>query len=126
MTPSPVFDLGPALALVLAALNIINIVYTWWRTRDQNVESRFRQGSERMDRTDTRINDLGSRVSAVEQAMMNLPTREDLHNLSLGLAELRGDFREIRTSLAATADSLGRNAAVTTRLEQYLLERSGK
>lgn len=126
MTQQPVFDLGPALALVLAALNIVNILYTWWRTRDQNVEARFRLGSERMDRADVRVNAIDARVSSLEQALRNLPAKEDLHNLSLAVAELRGDFREIRASLAATADAMNRQDTVTRRLEQFLLERSAK
>lgn len=112
-------NLGPLLALVLAAMNIVNIGYTWWRTRDQNVETRFKAGSERMDRLD-------ARMASVEQALRNLPEKEDLHNLSIALEQLRGDMREIRASQNASADATRRQDVVLTRLEQFLLERSGK
>lgn len=123
---SPQFDLGPALALLLTALNVVNILYTWWRTRDQNVETRFRQGSERMDRADTRINAVDARVSSLEQALRNLPAKEDLHSLSLAVAELRGDFRETRASLVATAEAMDRQATVVSRMEQFLLMERGQ
>ena len=118
MTP-PVFDLGPMLALTLAALNIVNILYTWWRTRDQNVESRFRAGSERMDRIDQRL-------ASVEQTLRGTATKEDMHGVRLGLAALEGELREIRAMHVASADHGKRQDIVLTRLEQFLLERSGK
>lgn len=118
MTP-PASDFGPALALTLAALNIVNILYTWWRTRDQNVETRFRAGSERMDRLDHRL-------ASVEQTLRNLPSKDDLHALNLAISDLHGDLREIRASQTAAAEVTRRQELVVSRVEQYLLERSGK
>lgn len=115
MTPQPGFDLGPALVFVLAALNIINIFYTWWRTRDQNVESRFKAGSERMDRIDQRL-------ASVEQTLRGTATKDDMHSLRLGLSSLEGELREIRAISAASAKHGERQDAVLTRIEQFLLE----
>lgn len=112
----PAFDLGPALAITLAALNIVNILYTWWRTRDQNVEARFRTGSERMDRIDQRL-------ASVEQTLRGTATTDDMHGLQLGLAALQGELREIRAISAASAKHGERQDIVLTRLEQFLLER---
>ena len=117
MNQPPVFDLGPMLALVLAALNILNILYTWWRTRDQNVESRFRAGSDRMDRLDQRL-------ASVEQTLRAQPTKEDMHDLRLGISDLNGELREIRARLEASAEHGKRQDNVLTRVEQFLLERS--
>lgn len=101
---STAFDLGQALALVLAALDIL---YTWWRTRDQDVESRFRAGSERMDRIDQRL-------ASVEQALRGTATKDDMHGLRLGLAALEGDLREIRAMSAASAKHGERQDIVLT------------
>lgn len=110
---------GPMLAPVLAGLSIINIVYTWWRTRDQNVESRFRAGSERMDRID-------GRLASVEQTLRNLPAKDDLHRVELALGDVRGEMREIRASIAASTEHGKRQDLVLSRLENYLLEHGGK
>lgn len=115
MTP-PAFDLGPALAVTLAALNILNILYTWWRTRDQNVETRFKAGSERMDRLDQRL-------ASVEQTLRAQPTKEDMHQLGLLIEGLRGDVRELRAAQSAVSDAGKRQDIVLARVEQYLLER---
>ncbi len=117
--PAAAFDLGPALALTLAALNIVNIIYTWWRTRDQNVESRFRAGSDRMDRIDNRL-------ASVETTLRGAATKEDMHQVQLGLSALSGELREIRAMHAASAEHGKRQDIVLTRVEQFLLERSGK
>lgn len=116
MNPPTGFDLGPALALVLAALNILNILYTWWRTRDQNVETRFKAGSERMDRIDQRL-------ASVEQTLRGTASKEDMTGLRLGMATLEGELREIRAIAAASAKHGERQDAVLTRIEQFLLER---
>lgn len=110
------FDLGPALALTLATLNIANILYTWWRTRDQNVESRFRAGSERMDRADARL-------ASVEQTLRGAASKDDIHSLSLSVASLIGELREIRAMQSAAVDTIRRQDVVLTRVEQFLLER---
>lgn len=117
--PVPVFDLGPMLALVLAGLNIMNILYTWWRTRNQNVETRFTSSSERMDRHDQRL-------ASVEQSLRSLPVKDDLHNLNLTIEGLRGDVRELRAAQTASAAASLRQDTVLGRVEQFLLERSGK
>lgn len=110
------FALGPALAIILAALNILNILYTWWRTRDQNVETRFKAGSERMDRLDQRL-------ASVEQTLRGMASKEDMTELRLGLASLEGELREIRAVFAASAKHGERQDVVLTRIEQFLLER---
>lgn len=106
----------PQLTALLAALNIINLFFTWWRTRDQNVESRFRAGSERMDRIDQRL-------ASVEQTLRGAATKDDIHNLALGLSSLAGELREIRTMQTAAIETSRRQDAVLTRVEQFLLER---
>lgn len=114
MTPPPAYDLGPALALVLAALNIVNILYTWWRTRDQNVESRFKAGSERMDRLDARL-------ASVEQALRALPTKEDMHALHIALRDLSGEMKVMSATMEGNAKIMSRLEAIVARHEDHLL-----
>lgn len=117
MTPTqpPVFDLGPALALVLAALNIVNILYTWWRTRDQNVETRFKAGSERMDRLDQRL-------ASVEQTLRAQPTKEDMHQLHLTLKEMQGEMKTMAAVIEGNNKIMERLETVVQRHENHLLD----
>lgn len=114
--PSQFSALTANLTLMLAALNIINMFYTWWRTRNQHVEARFTATAERMDRADARL-------ASLEQTLRTLPAKDDLHQLHLALGELRGDMREIRASMSASVETAKRHDIVLTRVEQFLLER---
>ena len=114
MTQPPALDLGPALALVLAALNIINILYTWWRTRDQNVEDRFKAGSQRMDRLD-------SRLASVEQTLRAQPTKEDMHALHLALRDMQGEMKAMAAAAEGTNKIMSRLEAIVGRHEDHLL-----
>ncbi|ODM42809.1 hypothetical protein A9O63_00480 [Cereibacter johrii] len=107
-------DLGPTLALVLTALSIINILYTWWRTRDQNVESRFKAGSERMDRLDARL-------ASVEQTLRAQPTKEDMHALHLALRDMQGEMKDMAAAAEGTNKIMSRLEAIVARHEDHLL-----
>lgn len=117
MTPTtpPVFDLGPALAITLAALNIVNILYTWWRTRDQNVETRFRAGSERMDRLD-------GRLASVEQTLRAQPTKEDMHQLHLAMKEMQGEMKTMAAVMEGNNKIMSRLEDIVARHENHLLD----
>lgn len=106
----------PQLTALLAVLNIANLFFTWWRTRDQNVESRFRAGSERMDRLDQRL-------ASTEAALRSAATKEDMHVLGLGISALTGELREIRAMQSAAVETSRRLDMGLTRVEQFLLER---
>lgn len=112
MTVPAQVDVSAWLALTLAGLNILNILYTWWRTRDQNVESRFKAGSERMDRLDTRL-------ASVEQTLRSLPDREDMHALHLTMKGMEGEMKVLTERLKPVE-------AISERLQEVLLEQNRK
>ncbi|SNS87021.1 Protein of unknown function [[Luteovulum] sphaeroides subsp. megalophilum] len=114
MSSPSAMDLGPTLALVLTALSIINILYTWWRTRDQNVESRFKAGSERMDRLDARL-------ASVEQTLRAQPTKEDMHALHLALRDMQGEMKAMAAAAEGTNKIMSRLEAIVARHEDHLL-----
>jgi len=49
-----------------------------------------------------------------------------MHDLRIALEGLRGDVKEVRVALSASNDASRRQEVVVQRVEQYLLERSGK
>lgn len=106
--PAPTIDISAWLALVLAALNITNIVYTWWRTRDQNTEARFKAGAERMDRHDARL-------ASIEQTLRDSPTSTDIHQLHLAMTRMEGEMRVLNQRLQPVE-------AIADRLQEVLLE----
>ncbi|QFQ88253.1 DUF2730 family protein [Paracoccus kondratievae] len=108
-------ELGPMLAVVLTVLSIVNIIYTWWRTRDQNVETRFKAGSERMDRLDARL-------ASVEQTLRAQPSKEDLHQLHLTIKEMQGEMKTMNAIMEGNNKIMARLETIVARHEDHLLD----
>lgn len=114
--------LGPMLALLLTSMNIVNIYWTWHRTRDQNsdakakaIAERFQLGSERMDRHDQRL-------SSMEQTLRTLPDKEHLHELQLAIAGLQGDLKAMTAVIDGNNKVMTRLESIVGRHEDHLLD----
>lgn len=82
--------------------------------------------NDRIGSTNARLDRHEHRISAVEQTVMGLPGKDDLHDLRIALEGLRGDMKEVRAAQSAAVDASRRQEVVVQRVEQYLLEKSGK
>lgn len=109
------FSVQALLAMTLAGLNIVNILYTWWRTRDQNVETRFNDAAGKLDALDRR-------VSAAEQTLRGMPAITDLHALQLSLSEIRGEMRTITAVMEGQTQIMERLERIVARHEDHLLD----
>lgn len=103
---------------------VATMVYTWWKTRDQNTDARFRAvderfktGSERMDRHDTRLN-------SIEQTLRDLPVKSDMHALQLAMSDMRGEMKVMATAMSGSNSLMERLEAVVSRHEDHLLKKS--
>lgn len=86
------------------------------------VNSGSKRNAERLSGHGQRLIDHDQRITALEQAHNSMPTKDDMHSLHLGIAEMRGDMRELRAVLAASGEVMGRLDRVVTRHEDFLLE----
>jgi len=83
--------------------------------------------NDRIASTNGRLDRHEHRISTVEQTVMGLPGKDDLHDLRIALEGLRGDMKEVRAAQAAAVDASRRQEVVIQRVEQHLLqEKSGK
>lgn len=115
------YDLKITLSFVLA---IATVVYTWWRTRDQNtdarfkgVDERFKTGSERMDRHDARL-------ASMEQTLRGMPARQDMHELQIAITKLDGKLETMSAVMAGQSAISERMEAILSRHEDHLLKKS--
>ncbi len=106
------FDLTVTLSFVLS---IAVLIYTWWRTRDNNTEAKFKAGSERMDRHENRLN-------SVEQTLRTLPDKDAFHDLRVSMERLQGDLRTTAAVMEANKQTTQKLDGVVGRIENYLLE----
>lgn len=96
-------------------LSIGAIVFTFFRTRREDVDERFKTGSERMDRHEARI-------SKMEQTVQSLPDKDDVHAMQLEMVKQTGSLNEIRAVMDGNSKIMARLEAIVSRHEDHLLE----
>lgn len=103
-------------------LSVVALGTTFFRTRRKAGDDRFalidvrlQDGSKRMDRHD-------GRIASVEQAVKNLPDKDDVHRLQLGLTEMIGEMKAMGATMDGNAKIMGRLEIIVTRHDDHLLE----
>ncbi|MEL7167543.1 MAG: DUF2730 family protein, partial [Pseudomonadota bacterium] len=81
--------------------SLIAMIYTYFRTRRQDVEERFKTGSRRMDEIDMR-------VARIEQRVDMMPEREDLHAMQVTLTEMAGSLQTMSERLRSQNEIMRR------------------
>jgi hypothetical protein len=113
------YDLTITPSIVLA---LAGVIYTWWRTRDRNVEDKFTGVSGQFKAGSDRMALIEARCASLEQTVRSLPAREDMHGLTLALSDMKGELKAMRAEMAGTAAIMGRVEDVVSRHEQHLMD----
>lgn len=109
------FSFDPTVS-VSVVLSVIVFAFSWYRTRDNKLTARLKAGSDRMDRHETRINQ-------IEHSMTALPDKEDLHALQLEMVRQTGSLAEMSATFRGSKEVMERLEIVVNRHEDHLLER---
>lgn len=116
------FDFDDLLKLVNMAMALGAMVYAFFANRTkgiqekfENVEQKFKTGSDRMDRHDARI-------AYLEQTVKSMPDKDDMHRLQLEMAAQTGELKEMRAVMDGNAQIMGRLETIVTRHEDHLLD----
>lgn len=108
------FGFDPTITVSLV-MSVAVMVFTWFRTRRQDVDERFKAGSDRMRA-------LEARTAALEQTVDTLPGKDELHKIELHMERLAGEMKAMATSQRGTNDILRRLESIVSRHEDHLLE----
>lgn len=108
------FDINPTITMNLI-FSIVVMVFAWFRTRNLNVDDRFKTGSERMDRHDNRI-------TVLEQAITVMPDKDDMHRLQLEMVKMTGSLGQMQAVMEGNAKIMERLETIVSRHEDHLLE----
>lgn len=106
------FDLTVTLSLILS---VITLVFAWMRTRRQDVEARMKAGDQKFEAHDLRI-------SRLEQTVLGMPGKDDMHTLQISLTSMHGDLREMRATMKGSNEIMRRLETIVTRHEDHLLQ----
>lgn len=69
-----------------------------------------------------RVDGHDSRLAAIETQMQHMPSREQLHQVQLSLAEMRGEMRGVARSVEHTGQTISTLDQRLDRIENHLLE----
>ena len=112
------FDLTVTVPVLLS---IGSIVFAWFRTRRiavdgrfQEADARFKTGSDRMDRHE-------SRIQSLEQTVKAMPDRQDLHKIELALERVSGTMGRMEAVMEGNQQIMARLELIVSRHEDHLL-----
>lgn len=117
MTPA-VFELDLTVTLSFL-LAMATVVFTWWRTRDRNLDTRFDVIDQRLGAGGDRMDRHEARLASVEQTLRDMPQRKDVHELQLLLVEMRGQIMQLDERLKPVA-------SIAERMQDLLIEQGRK
>lgn len=110
------FDINPTITMNLI-FSILVMVFAWFRTRNHNVDDRFKAGSDRMDLH-------SSRIAALEQTITVMPDKDDMHKLQLEMVKMTGSLGQMQAVMEGNAKIMERLETIVSRHEDHLLEGS--
>lgn len=110
-----VFDPTITISVVMS---VFVMLFTWFRTRRQDVDERFKAGSDRMRAME-------SSIASLQQTVDSLPGKDEMHRIDLHMERMAGEMKAMATSQRGTNDILRRLESIVSRHEDHLLG-SGK
>lgn len=109
--------LVPWLSFLAVALSVGTVLWNM-------LNSGSKRNAERLESHAKRLGDHDQRLATLEQTQGSMPRKDDIHQLHLGMSELRGDLREMRAVMDGSRQIMGRLETIVTRHEDHLLEGS--
>lgn len=88
--------------------------FSWRNARRSNVDSQLKEVSDRVFAQESRLN-------SVEQTINILPTKDDLHKIDLGLAEVNGTMARVEAVMGGNQMIMRRLENIVSRHEDHLL-----
>lgn len=107
------FFLDTTVTLPLLA-SVFTLVFAWFRTRRSAVDERFKEGRDRMNRHEVRLNRL-------EQSVQNMPSSEDIHKIELAMERMSGSMSRMEAVFEGSQQIMARLETIVSRHEDHLL-----
>lgn len=95
------------LVLANTALGIGVAVYAW-------ITAKSKVNAERLNGVDERLAGHGGRLDRIETEMKHMPAKDDVHDLKLAIAELRGTVGQLDESHTGVSRAV-------RRIEEFLM-----
>ncbi|WP_065322692.1 DUF2730 family protein [Tritonibacter mobilis] len=119
----PTVTLGNLLAALALLVSLCTTVFAWFSSRRSNVEARFQRVDERFKEGSDRMDRQEGRIARVEQSVQSLPSKDDLHQIELTLANVAGTMQRMEAVMEGNQKIMSRLETVVTRHEDHLLNK---
>ncbi len=97
---------------IASLLAIVSLVYTWFTARSKI-------NAERLAGHERKLTEHDRRVQKLENDVAHLPSKDDVHELRIEIADIKGSVGRLEASVAGT-DRTAR------RIEEFLMRETGK
>lgn len=121
MNFNPTITMGNVLAALALMVSLGTTIFAWIATRRSNVEARFQRVDERFKEGSDRMDRHEGRIAGLEQSVKSMPSKDDLHQIEIGMTELAGTMKEIAAVIGANQSSLKSLDAAVSTMREYLL-----
>ena len=103
---------------VVALGGLLNFGLTVWGL----MTSGSRGNATKLREHDKVLGDQSQRIAALEQTQKTLPTKDDMHGISLGLEGMKGEMKAMRAEMEGSREIMVRLEAIVGRHENHLLD----
>ncbi|WP_304616961.1 DUF2730 family protein [Paracoccus sp. (in: a-proteobacteria)] len=110
-------NISPLIVWVVALSQLLTFGLTVWNL----LASGSRANARTLEAHGETLHGLDARLSAVEMSMKGMPGKDEMHQLSISLADLRGDIRAMGASVDGQRQILTRLESVVSRQEDHLM-----
>ncbi len=81
-----------------------------------------RKNTSRIDGHSEKIDDHAMRLSALEQAQRSMPTKDDMHSVSMALEGMKGEMKAMSVEMRGNLAIMERLEIIVSRHENHLLK----
>lgn len=118
MQPGEVLNISPVVVWVIALSQLLTFSLTVWNLMSSGARSNAKQLLEHTDR----FNRHEGRISTVEQSLLAMPNKNEMHLLQLEMSGLRGDIRVMQATWEGSTKLMERMENIVGRHEDHLLD----
>lgn len=81
-----------------------------------------RKNATQLDGHSAKIEDHTMRITGLEQAQRAMPTKDDMHSVSMALEGMKGEMKALSVEMRGNASIMERLEAIVSRHENHLLK----
>jgi Protein of unknown function (DUF2730) len=113
-----VLNIAPAVIWLGVLSNLLAFGISIWAL----LSAPSKKNASRIDTMGTVQTDHDKRIGALEQAQGAMPTKDDMHSISMALEGVKGEMKALSVEMRGNAAIMERLEAIVSRHESHLLK----